>query len=440
MSLLSGFTVARAIPLEVIDGLAVGRYVLSGGVIRGAPGTEIGGQIVRHLLPASSNVLGAALSPILAPVNAALNVSQVAQLRGLTGNVAKLGASQSANFGALTMRMAHLGKDVGTLTTNVDALTGVTKQVLGIATTTMAMSGLNLALSASGFVFLNHKLNNLNKKVDEISLNVRDMKMFLELTERAQLESALRDLSHAITTPHHHNKRDLLLHARQTLSPIYLKYASLYKDYNQNPQRSIAEVLVCEEYFSVALLASVHSAAELDMTDVAYRDLEDGYGTWKAQTQKLVRERLLVNQPERYLYSEYTDSVSSNDLASWLNFINSPRPTEEWIDVLRGRLPQSRSMKLFASQRPFKESVDEGKIVPALHKMVHRDSVLSGYLSQYQVMKEHRMQPSALQRKLEKLPERDLVEGYAILEPEMPAEPEPTEEVSQESERRFRWF
>jgi hypothetical protein len=158
------------------------------------------------------------------------------------------------------------------------------------------------------------------------------------------------------------------------------------------------------------------------------------------QTQKLVRERLLVDQPERYLYSEYTDSVSSNDLASWLNFVNPPRATEEWIDVLRGRLPQSRSMKLFASQRPFKESVDEEKIVPALHKMVHRDSVLSGYLSQYQVMKEHRMQPSALQRKLEQLPERDLVEGYAILEPEMPVEPEPTEETSQENERRFRWF
>lgn len=302
------------------------------------------------------------------------------------------------------------------------------------------MSGLNLALSASGFVFLNHKLNKLDKKVDEIATNVRDMKMFLELTERAQLESALRDLAHAITTPHHHNKRDLLLHARRTLSPIYLKYASLYKDYNQNIQRSIPEVLACEEYFSVALLASVHCAAELDMTDVAHRDLSDGYTMWKEQTQKLVRERLLVDQPERYLYSEYTDSVSSNDLASWLNFINPPRATEEWVDVLRGRLPQSRSMKLFASQRPFKESVDEGKIVPALHKMVHRDSVLSGYLSQYEVMKVHHVQPSTLQRRLEALPERDLVEGYAILEPALAAEPEPTEDTSQGGERRFRWF
>jgi hypothetical protein len=440
MSLLSGFTIARAIPLEVLDGLAVGRYVLSGGVIRGAPGTAIGGQIVRHLLPASTNVLGAALSPVLSPVNAVLNMSQVAQLRGLSGNVAKLSASQSAGFNAVTLRMAHLSKDVGALTTNVDALTGVTKQVLGIATTTMAMSGLNLALSASGFVFLNRKLNKLNKKVDEISLNVRDVKMFLELTERAQLESALRDLAHAVTTPHYQNKRDLLLHARRTLSPIYLKYASLYKDYNQNAQRSIAEVLVCEEYFSVALLASVHSAAELDMTDVAYRDLDDGYTTWKEQTQKFVRERLFVDQPERYLYSEYTDSVSSNDLASWLNFVNPPRSTEEWIDKLRERLPQSRHMKLFATQRPFKESVDEEKIVPALHKMVHRDSVLSGYLSQYDVMKEHNLQPSALQRRLEKLPERDLLEGYAILEPEMPVEPELTEETAQEAERRFRWF
>ena len=54
--MLPGWTVAREIPSDVIDGLNRGDYVLHGGVIRSAPSTDGAGQIVRHLLPTEQDL------------------------------------------------------------------------------------------------------------------------------------------------------------------------------------------------------------------------------------------------------------------------------------------------------------------------------------------------------------------------------------------------
>jgi hypothetical protein len=447
MSLLTGFTIARAIPLEVMDGLLLGRYVLSGGVIRGAPGTEIAGQIVRHLLPAATNMLDA--SSLVSPVNAALNVTQVGQLHNLSQSVAQLGAAQAIGnamgIGSLfspvntALNISQIGQ-LRRISKNIDVLGDMTKQILGVATTTMAISGLNLALSATGFVFLSYKMSSLNKKVDAIAKDVREIRSFLELTERAELESALRDLAHASQTRGYTNRRDLLMGARRVLSPISLKYAKLYGDYAADKRKSLEELLVCEEYFAVSLLASVHSAAELDMVDVASRDLEDGYRIWQEHTRHVVAERLLVKQPERFLYSDYAKTVSSNDLVSWLNFVHDPMPTDEWIDQLRFRLPQSRHFRIFAPERPFKSKVDIKEIIPALHKLVSRNNVMEGYLSQYEVMRAQKLKPSAIQQRLESVSDSDKVDGYVILEPEKRSplpDPEPSAE---DNSRRLRWF
>ena len=52
-----GWIVARAISPDVWSGLLTGKYALQGGVIRYAAGTAKGGQIVRHLIPASMPLL-----------------------------------------------------------------------------------------------------------------------------------------------------------------------------------------------------------------------------------------------------------------------------------------------------------------------------------------------------------------------------------------------
>ena len=46
--ILRGWTVARGIPAEVIDGIHSGKYELCGGVIRIAAGNGTAGRIIRH--------------------------------------------------------------------------------------------------------------------------------------------------------------------------------------------------------------------------------------------------------------------------------------------------------------------------------------------------------------------------------------------------------
>src|SRR5882724_8153412 len=103
-----GLTVTRSIPSEVVTGLMTGQYKLHGGVIRWAASTEYAGQIVGHLLPFS--------------------------------------------------QIESLGQ--------INALAATTQQVLQIATGTMVMAGLNLAVTTLGFAVFNEKLKNLEGKLN----------------------------------------------------------------------------------------------------------------------------------------------------------------------------------------------------------------------------------------------------------------------------------
>ena len=108
--------VERGIPSEVLTGLLTRKFKLYGGVVRWAAGTEKAGQIVRHLIPVSTqSITSQVLSPIL-------------------GNMGVVNAYQMSR--------------------QFNALSSVTQQVLQIASGTMVFSGLNLAVTAVGFVVL----------------------------------------------------------------------------------------------------------------------------------------------------------------------------------------------------------------------------------------------------------------------------------------------
>lgn len=154
-----GLIVTRSIPIEIISGLMTGQYSLHGGVIRWAANTEKAGQIIRHLLPVAQQTIGGSL---FAPVSALLGTVNTFQLHKLSGQI--------------------------------NTLATTTQQVLQIANTNMMLSGLNLAVTAVGFVMLNEKLKNLEGKLNEIQKDVKSIRSLLELEERARLAGALRDL------------------------------------------------------------------------------------------------------------------------------------------------------------------------------------------------------------------------------------------------------
>jgi predicted nuclease with TOPRIM domain len=167
---LLGLTVTRDIPSEVITGLMAGQYKLYGGVIRWAAGTENAGQIVRHLLP-----IGQTIEPLV----------------------------------------------------QIDALAATTQQVLQIATGTMVMAGLNLAVTAVGFAVLNEKLKSLEGKLNELQKEVKAIRALLELEERARLAAALRDLLNVINVKNPDHRHTMLFNSKNVLAPISLKYKEL---------------------------------------------------------------------------------------------------------------------------------------------------------------------------------------------------------------------
>ena len=179
---LLNLTVTRAIPSDVMTGLMTGQFKLHGGVIRGAPGTQYAGQIIRHLLPVTEPTTSA---KVLAPISGAVNTYQ---LHGLSGQV--------------------------------NMLTVGTQQVLQIATSTMVLSGLNLAVTAVGFAVLNEKLKSLEGKLNEIQQEVRALHELMKLEERAKLGSALHDLLNVVTIKNPDNRHTMLFNSKNVLAPI----------------------------------------------------------------------------------------------------------------------------------------------------------------------------------------------------------------------------
>ena len=144
--MLPGWTVAREISSDVLDGLNRGTYVLHGGVIRSAPSTDGAGQIVRHLLPTGQD----------------------------------LPDSVSARS-VFDLTLARTTQDV------LNATTGI-----------MLLSGMNVAVTAVGFGVLYKKLTELQKGLSEIKESVDGIVRLLELDNRAKLMFALDEL-HGVT-------------------------------------------------------------------------------------------------------------------------------------------------------------------------------------------------------------------------------------------------
>ena len=263
-----GLTVARAIPLEVLTGLAMGQYKLYGGVIRWAPGTEFAGQIVRHLLPVAAQTIGA---PLFAPISGVLGAVNTYQLHKISGQV--------------------------------NALAAATQQVLQIATGTMVLSGLNLAVTAVGFAVLNEKLKSLEGKLNEIQKEVKAIRALLELEERARLAAALRDLLNVVDVKNIEHRNIMLFNAKNILAPISLKYKELLASAD-----TIETAMAYEEYFCLTSLAHTRCLAELGMLEMAQRDLEEARIFWKEQACRIANGLLLGKYPERFLFRKFQEN------------------------------------------------------------------------------------------------------------------------------------
>lgn len=386
---LLGLKVERAIPSDVLNGLSAGVYKLYCGVIRRAPGTINAGGIVRHLIPVGEQSIADPLFGNLSSVFSISNAYQVHKI-GLT-----------------------------------------TQAVLKMATGNMVLAGLNLAVTAIGFATITQKLTRLENQLNRIEKEVKGIKELLAIEERARLRAALEDLTNAMKSQKPDDRRTLLFHAKDILAPIRLKYQELL-----TKPSSFEVLLGYEEYFVLASLAHSRCLAELGMLDAARRSMESDVTWWKGKTRKIV-SYLLEDNPEQFLFSDYVEAVPVTSLITWLNFAYDEEKGYERIDELRAKtkgwytgfdkkdIEHRTGRTLSSIGQTILRKPDEKlewqlkKVVPTFQKLVARNNVLDGYISQYQYLEERNILPSTFEKEIENISPEFTVDEYLILEPSL---------------------
>jgi hypothetical protein len=387
---LLGLQVTRAIPKEVLVGLLAGQYKMYGGVIRWAPGTEQAGQIVRHLIPVVSQTI---TDPLYGPINGMLNIANTYQL---------------------------------------DRISVTTQTILQMATGTMVLSGLNLAVSAIGFAVINQKLKRLENQLNRIEKEVIAIHEMLEIEERARLGAALEDLVNAMRSQKVDYRRELLFHAKRDLALIRLKYKELLSKAD-----SLEVSMGYEEYFVLTSLAHSRCLAELGISDTARHSLESDVTFWKGESKRIAHDLLLGDNPERLLFSDFAKNVPVTNLIEWLDFAHGEEKGYEQLDELRAmttgwytgidkkEIGRKTGRALSNIGQKISRKADAElewqlkKVIPSFQKLIARNSVLDGYVGQYQYLEEHNILPSTFENEIANISPEFHIDGYIILEPSL---------------------
>ena len=359
ISELAGYTLTRSIPDSVLAGVLSGSYKVFGGVIR-----NDAGQIVAHLVNAGNPAN--LLSTFLSPVNTAFS-------------------------GLNTYQMYRIGADV--------------QQLIGLAQASMVISGLTLAVSSAGFLFLNNKINKIDKKLEEMAADLKYIKKFLELQERARLISALKVIRELGQIEDESTKTQMLINSRQTLGEIHEKYKALLLE-----DKSVKELMPVEEYFTLTAMGHALCSAELGMHDQAKNDLLESQTTWREAAKKFVGDKVIGNEPQRFLTKKYVGHIKSEEIAGWMDFAEDDELGIDRLDQLRGMSPRI-DINIFNSI-----DKEEAIAIDVARKIVQRDRVLQGYVDQYGYYSSLKKKPSEIQQYFDSLSEESKInECYVFL-------------------------
>ena len=144
--------------------------------------------------------------------------------------------SQLAGIGSQVQQLAHVGQmtplnfvsnlintyQLQQLSGQVNTVSAATQSILQLATGTAVLSGVGLTVNAIGFTVLHKKLSVLEDSIAAIQHDVREIREFLERSERASLQVALHDLLNIrkVTNAAHcdtllHNSRDKFAHIHE---------------------------------------------------------------------------------------------------------------------------------------------------------------------------------------------------------------------------------
>jgi hypothetical protein len=405
-SSMLGMTVAREIPDSALAGLATGKYTLHGGVIRWASGTPQAGQIVCHFVPAAGAPTGSIFSGFGIVASAATLAAEIPLATAalpIAAGVAVVGGIVSSVVGGIAMFN--------------------TIKILKAAKQIMALAEMNLAATRAGFSALEQRLDQLEGKLDEIKTTVTAVLTLLRMEQRAELRVALDHLNRIGLISDPQVRCELLVGSATTLGKISLIY-----EQHLNEAGTLAEAMISEEYYCIAMLAQVRCYAELRELAMARHILETMRDRWQRLARQIMIRYLLGPHPEKFLGNEFAATAPILALVEWLDFAYAEAKGLAWIDELRAKsdpwyyyksleaLPASRKI---GSQAARNEIVDihHTTIIPALQKLVARNSVLDTYLAQYELMEQHQLTAFEFENALASVRPEDQVDNFIILEP-----------------------
>ena len=353
-----GINVARSIPPEFWAGLATGKYTAHGGVVR-----SVAGQIVGHLAMPAASVAIPVVGPALAGLASASSLVANAQLVSLSRDVQK---------------------------------------VLGFAMANTALSGLGLATSIVGFVYLTTRINQIDSKLREIDADVKDIKRILQSSLRARLQGAVDSYRLAEATEDLGTRKDLLMQARHSFGELVHHYKAEFAE-----SAKLEETVVAEGHFVVACIGNAMATSDLGMCDAAARDFEAHHGDWQTIARKRCEQLLDLKYATRLLDGRYVDALPAKTLIRVLDFAHGKKRGIGWIDEIRKPLGK---MKI-----PDFSAIDEPKIEFA-KSLQARDDILDSYAAHLTYLSPRKISVTDFARVIsEKLPEAKRNTEHAIV-------------------------
>jgi hypothetical protein len=246
---------------------------------------------------------------------------------------------------------------------------------------------------------------------------------FLQMEKRAELRVSLDHLNHIDLVSDPDVRRELLVGSAATLGKIGLIY-----EQRLGEAATLPEAMIGEEYYCITMLAQARCYAELRELAMARRILETTHERWCRLVRQIMLRYLLGANPEKFLASEFATEVPIVVLAEWLDFAYNEAKGLAWIDELRAKgdpwyyykelavLPASRRLARLPERTEIVQ-LHTTLIIPALQKLVARNSVFETYIAQYALMEQHQLTAIEFEHLLTSVAPEDLVDGFIILEP-----------------------
>jgi len=266
------------------------------------------------------------------------------------------------------------------------------QKVLTLAMANTALSGLGLATSIVGFVYLTTRINQIDRKLREIDADVKDIKRILQSSLRARLEGAVDSYRLAEVADDGETRKQLLMQSRTTFGELVHHYKAEFAE-----AARLEEAIVAEGHFNVACMGNAMSTSELGMGDAAARDLERHRNDWRDIARKRCAVLLDVKNGTRLLDGRYVDALPVATLARLLDFAHGRSRGYEWIDEIRRPLGKMKLPDFSTLETP---NIDFAKALQA------RDDVLDSYSAHFAFLASKKVSVTDYARALSaKLPE-----------------------------------